>query len=300
MGLFNPVAPGIRPTTGVSNPNASNPLTPATQIGLAGRPSSSVAEDPTVAQWNAYLAQIQAALQASSGWERTKFEAQLADAQKGRDNAVRIAELQAKTSRYGTDQNTAVQLAQLRQNQQQFDANHGLEVAKAYTAYSQTPDMMFARNDFVNALGRTGQGLSPAPVMSQGTPQAKNWQDFAVLSGYGNATTKAGASGGGAQAKQQSGGGSGGGGTDPRHKAVKAVMDAIPPSDTAGHDDQDYEALNAIRSLYAAGMPGSVERLGASRQKIANAGLARMGYDANLVNEDYKRGLPGQQSVRAA
>lgn len=251
-----------------------------------------------VKAYDAYIATLTQALKESSGLQQRQIESQIEDAKIARQNAMQIAQLQAETSRYGTDVQRQTRLDELRQNQRQFDATHGLDVAKAYTEYAKTPDMMFARNDFMNAMGRVGQGLGPRNVMSQGTPQAKSWQDFAALAGYSTPTVQAGQSqgGGGGMAPQ----GPTGGGTDQRQKAVQEVMKAMPPSDSAGNDGQDWEALNAIRSLYAARRPGSVERLGKDRQAIANAGLARMGYDPSLVNADYRRTLPGQRSVRAA
>lgn len=300
--MFNPNAPYITNPSTTSNPNASNPLSPSTQIQLQNRPSSGVTGDYTLEEWNRHVATIQAALQASSGWERTKLEAQYADAQKGRDNAMAIAQLNNQTSRYGTDQNTAVQMAQLRQNQQQFDANHGLELARAYTEYAKTPDMRWSAMDFDNALSNVGQGRSPAPISEQPAPHAKNWQDFAVLSGYGNQTTKAGASGGGAQASMQAGGGAADGGSkgDLRLKAVKAIGEAMPPSDGVGHDEQDWAALAAVKSLYFGGNPQGVNRLGAPRKKIALAGMGRLGYSPDLVDYDYQRGLANRGSAGAA
>jgi hypothetical protein len=73
-------------------------------------------------------------------------------------------------------------------------------------------------------------------------------------------------------------------------------MKAIPPSDGSGHDDNDYAALEAVRNLYMSARPGSIARLGAPREKIAMAGLARMGYDPAAVALEYRRTLPGQKS----
>ena len=262
--------------------------------------------DSEAQQWvqayDAYIGTLTQAWQESSGLQRKQIEAQIEDAKKGRENALQIAQMQDATSRYGTDVASRDRMAQLYQTQEQFNATHGLELAKAYTQFSSSPDMMFARNDFVNAVGRVGQGLGPRNVMSQGTPHANTWQDFAALSGYNTPAVQAGRSqgGGGGSPQMNASGGGSGSGTDQRTSAVNAIMKAMPPSDDDGYDGQDWEALNAIRSLYAARRPGSVARLGKERQKIANAGLARMGYDPNLVNEDYRRTLPGNQSVRRA
>lgn len=311
MGIFAPLPPFIGTPATTSNPNASNPLTPTTQIALQNRPVAASASTAasggasptppgagaTPSQWDQYIATIQAAINASAGWERTKLEAQMEDARKGRANAYKIAELQAKTSRYGTDQQTNMQLAQLKQNQKQFEASHGLELAKAYTQFASTPDMVWSLNDFKGALGRVGQGFSPQPIAASASPTPKTYEDFAALTNY---KTGDGASSGSGTADP---GGRAAGGrstTDARVTAANAVMRAIPPSETPGNDGQDWAALRAIENLYMAGRPGEVERLGAPRRKIAQAGLARLGYDPALVESDRQRALPGQGNVRAA
>jgi len=295
MGMFSPIAPGIgAPYTPFSQsvPTvAPAAATAAASGGTATATPTSPGAGATPSQWDAYIATIQAAINASSGWEKTKLEAQMEDARKGRENAYAIAQLQARTSRYGTDQQTKMQLAQLQQNQRQFEASHGLEIAKAYTQFASTPDMVWSLNDFKSAMGRVGQGFSPSPIAESASPKPKTYEDFAALTNY------------------KAGGGGGGGGTadpggrssrDARVSAANAVMKAIPPSDTPGNDGQDWAALRAIENLYMAGRPGEVERLGAPRRKIAQAGLARLGYDPALVESDRQRALPGQQSVRAA
>lgn len=273
------------------------------------------------AKWDQYLAQIQQALAASSGWERTKLEAQMQDAKKARDSAYKLAQLQASTSRYGVDQNTKVQMAQLEQNMRQFEASHGLEIkkfglsqAEAYTKFASTPDMRWSAADFDNAVQRVGLGQGVAPISTNpNQPQAKTWADFAALSGFDQLPAVQAGQTGYQPAETSSrsvmpvGGGAGAttdmngdGIPDPRIKATRAIVDALPPSGTPGNNDQDWAALNAIRNLYSAGKPGSLEALGPARRKIAQAGMARLGYDPNLVEEDYQRGLPGQQSVRRA
>lgn len=311
--IFGP-PPAVPGSSTVVRP-ATTPATPQrtfrvgiTQQGPIYLPAELTDDEArqAVEAYDKHIATLTRAWQESSGLQRRQIESQIEDARKGRENAMEIANLQAQTSRYGTDVQRDTRLAELKQNQQQFDATHGLDlqkygldVAKAYTAYASTPDMMFARNDFLAGMNRVGQGLGPRNVMSSGTPQAKGWQDFAALAGFNTPAVQAGRSqGGGGNVAPQ--GPTGGGGTDQRLSAANAVMKAMPPSDGDGYDGQDWEALNAIRSLYSARRPGSVERLGKERQKIANAGLARMGYDANLVNEDYRRTLPGQGNVRAA
>jgi len=267
-------------------------------------------------QWDQEISQIAQLIQATSGWEQKAAEMRMKDAQEGRANAYKIAQLQSETSRYGVDAQRQTAMAQLKQRAHEFELTHGLDVAKAYTAFSSTPDMMWARNDFLGAMGRVGQGLSPQPLSQSPSPQPKTWGDFQALSKYqgpgqgagsggGSSATApiptsadpGGRSGGGGAAPQAS---AAGGGTDPRITAASAVMKAMPPSATQGNDDQDWAALRAIESLYFGGQPNTVAKLGEPRRKIAQAGLARLGYDPALVEWEYRRGLPGQGNVRAA
>lgn len=290
-------------------------------VGAAPNLDTPQGADAYAQQWQAYVQQLQQALAASSGFERWKIEQELRNAEKGRDNAYKIAQLQAKTSRYGVDQQTRVALEQLKENARQFDATHGLEmqrfgldVAEAYTKYASTPDMRWSAADFDSAVQRVGLGQGPAPISTHADrPVPKTWESFDALrsyrsnppAGYGmgpgasvpNATTDSMRTTnpvGGAPADAN-----GDGIPDPRHKAIRAVADALPPSAGTGTDGQDWAALRAIESLYMAGRPGSLERLGPARRKIAQAGMARLGYDPNLAEEEYQRGLPGQTSVRS-
>ena len=161
--------------------------------------------------------------------------------------------------------------------------------------------MRWSANDFDTAVRNIGLGSGPVPVSSQPSPQPKSWQDWTALTGFTTPTVQAGqsaaSSGGGGPGQMQAGAG---GQADPRLAAANGILKALPPSSTPGHDENDWAALNAVKSLYMSGRPGDVEKLGAPRRKIAQAGLARLGYDANLVESDRQRALPGQGSVRAA
>jgi hypothetical protein len=242
------------------------------------------------------------AINEAQGFARESLQAQMKSATAARANAMKIAQLQAETSRYGIDAQRETAMKELVEKAREFDADHGLEIAKAYTAFSSTPDMMFARNDFMSAMGRVGQGLSPTGVTAQPTqPHAKTWEDFSAIAQYNGSTVpggggSTGSSGGGGAAAPQSQTASP---TDPRVTAASAIMKAAPPSETQGHDDNDYAALEAIRSMYTLGKPG-IQKLGPERQKIALAGMARLGYDPRLVQADYVASLPGQRSVRLA
>ncbi len=298
------------------------------------------------ARWDQYVKTIQDALQASAGFERTKLQKQYEDAEKGRQNAYKIADLQAQTSRYGVDRQTETELARLRENQRQFDNNHnlemqkfgldrerfgferekfgkefgleeqrfgldkdrfGLDYANAYTNFAQTSDNPWLLKDFEGAVGRVGLGQGVQPISTQANqPRAKTWEDFAAISGYatlpgvqaGRTSTAEPAmagSGPGAMAQEQSINN----GPDKQLKAMRAVAEAMPPSATPGMDDSDWAAINAYKSLYFAGRPGEIARLGKERNKIGMNGLRRAGYNPALLEEDYTRGLPGQGSARA-
>src|SRR5215216_97226 len=97
-------------------------------------------------QYGDYIQGIMSDLNEASGSDdeyRTKaLEQQMQSAQAARENAMKIAQLQASTSRYGIDVQSATELKKLKENARQFDAQHGLEIAKAYTAFASTPDMM--------------------------------------------------------------------------------------------------------------------------------------------------------------
>lgn len=251
--------------------------------------------DEEAASYIAFLEQQQEAFKASSGFSNRQLDWQIADAKRSREQAWKQAQLVADTSRYGTDAQSQTAANSLAETARQFDANHGLEIqrfgldtAKTAVQFMQTPDQGWAMNDLKGALGRVGLGQSPEPLGADGSPHAKTWDDFAALSNYGGA-------GGGAAAA-----GNGGKPADLRLKAVKGIMEAAPPSDGVGHDDQDWAALGAIQNLYFTGRPGEVERLGGPRRKIAQAGLARLGYDPAAVEYDRQRALPHQGSTRAA
>jgi hypothetical protein len=243
-----------------------------------------------------YLNYQAKALQAATGMEKKQIEAQIADSKRGLDNQIKIAELNDRTSRYGIDERTKVELAQLEQNDRQFWANHGLEMqrfgldtAKAFTEYGRTYDDIWALQDLKHAVGRVSNNQGPAPLASHGSPHAKTWEDFNVLRQYGGGDAQ---SGGGA--------GMGDGGGDPRVKAATGIMKALPPSESQGQDGQDWSELRAIESLYLSAKPKQVEMLGTERRKAAQAGLGRLGYNPALVEEERRRALPGQGRANAA
>lgn len=258
-------------------------------------------------RWDAYIATIKQAMAAAAGWEREKLRRQYEDAVKGRENAYRIAELSAQTSRYSTDAQTASELRRLKEDQRQFDANHGLEqqkfgldVVKTGVDYLSTPDRAFMFGDFNEGMARIGMGSSPTPYGTGAQPHTKTWEDFAALSGFGN--LPAVQNGQSAQMTAQQGGGPAapGSGSDPRVKAAMGILKAIPPSDGAGHDEDNWAALGAIENVFRASKPGSLERMRPGQQKMFAAGLSRLGYYAPDAIEQMRRNNPHQGSVRSA
>jgi hypothetical protein len=92
-------------------------------------------------QYDQLIANLGAAFQESSGFERQKLAAQIKDAGAARQNAMSIAKLQASTSikvaqigaqtqRYGIDVGRQNILDQLKENARQFDANHALDMER--------------------------------------------------------------------------------------------------------------------------------------------------------------------------
>lgn len=269
---------------------------PPPMTAPAGQP------DPyaNVRAWQNYRDDIvERALTEQNAFNKLQLERQREDAEKALANAMNIAKLQAETSRYGTDQQTRVALARMQQDDAQFQANHGLNIAKAYTEYASTPDRLFMLNDLTEGLNRVGQGLGVQPYGSNGTPQPKTWESFAALSGFGNMPAVQAGGGG-----MPSGGGgnqaAAGGGGDPRQKAEMAILKAIPPSDGYGNSRDDFAALAAIENVRRASKPGSYERLRPGQQAAFRGGLSRLGLYAPDVIEDMRRSGIGQGSARQA
>jgi hypothetical protein len=332
-------------------------------------------------QYDQYVQDVGAALQASSGLEREKLAAQLKDAEAGRANAYKIAKLQADVSRYGIDMQRKTALDQLKENARQFDASHALEMerfsfekdswAKEFglsyadkaTEYLSTPDRYFQGADFRSMAdraltgayggGETSQG--PLPYGAQGQPTPKTEADFAVLASYGQPGSNASAGwypGAGAapaspppsgpsspqmggQTSVPAGGSSdlvqsaldgpsawtpgngaatepqfttqpvNGDGTarpapDPRAKVLKTMIDAMPPSATAGYDANDLAVMQAARAIYSTNLqPGALQRMRPGQRSILASAGKRLGYDVKDWEADVAGYAPNQRSVRA-
>lgn len=313
--MFNPNAP----YTGYTNTYASGAQSELGQSGdtrgvsggqypdvspsLAPILANKGVSDEEIRYWYDALQKNATALQQASGWDKIKFQAQRDDLQKGLDNARALQQMQSETQRYGIDQTRQGQIAQLEENRRQFNANHGLAVADAYTRFASTPDDLFQLQDEKANIGAASSGGYQSSLQQQGQPHAKTWGDFAALSGFDTPAVQANQSAGGqatnaANGTSASGGGAGGG--DKRVSAANAVMRALPPSGGQGHDQQDWAALNAIQNLYFGAKPGQVERLDPVQQREAQSGLRRLGWNAEQVDAQRRRSLPGQGYSNAA
>lgn len=269
--------------------------------GMEGLPDYRNA-DGTIneAAYRERIAVVERLLEAATGWEKKKFAAEREDLVKGYRNAIQLQRMRDRVSRYGTDVQARTALAELEQKQRQFDATHGLEIsklgldyAKTATDYLSTPDRFFQSSDFLNMAGRVmaGQG-GPAPYGATGTPTAKTEGDFAVLAGGGNPA---------AGSNVMAAAGAGGAGGDARVKALKSVIDAVPPSAGSGMDANDFAVLQAAKALYSTNLqPGTLERMRPGQRAIMGSAGRRLGYDVKDWEADYKRSLPGQGAVRRA
>lgn len=280
-------------------------------------------------QWGATVAGlIDQAMNASSALERRKLEAQIRDADEGRKNAMKIAQLSASTSRYGVDAQAKAQAAALKQRAREFEQTHALELKKFGLSYAQTateflssPDRFAQSTDFFDMAGRVmGRVPGPAPYGSNTDFVPKTQQDFAVLAGgapeglgaatpgstaaaqsqpspsapvqaaVASASSPAAASGGAATAQ-----------ADPRQKLLKNLFDVSPPSRGAGQDQNDFAVMKAADAIMSMPLPpGAYERMRPDQQKILGSYIRRSGRSLPDWLSQQQRNAPGQGSVRAA
>lgn len=323
------------PPVFMPNPNAervpgSTPLLPAPYSSpiqaVPGRP----ANDVTPEQWQAYIDTLKQAYQASSGFERLKLQAQIDDAEKGRQNSLQIAQLQADNSRYGANLQRQTTLDQLRENARQFEANHALDMQKfglsvgeltgvyngqptlaARNAQLQEaqliaqqrsqPNRLFQTMDLEQALGSLRAGRPATSLARTGVAAIDGLSTDYTGNPYltGGTSQAAGAA--------PAGGSGQGPAPDPRIKAIRAVVDALPPSATDGLDPAGVAALNAAFHIYSAPQtikPGSLETLDPlQRATLQSAGDRLQGVTGRTYDDllaEYTRNGVGQGSVRAA
>jgi hypothetical protein len=278
--------------------------------------------------YDEYIGVLGEMLQASSGVQRKQIEAQIRDAEQGRRNQMAIARLQSETSRYGVDAQRETALAQLKENQRQFDLTHGLEMQKfglnyalAETEFLSTPDRYAQGADFRAAAARMlGPGGGPAPYGADTDFQAKTPQDFSVLankySGQQNPVAAPGGtspntgptpyqvaasqSSGGGATQAASGGGSGGG-TDPRVATLTTMFKQMPPSREDGMDANDFAVMEAAKAIMSTNLkPGSLESMRPDQRSILASHVKRSGRSWNDYVADYQRYGVGQKSPMQA
>lgn len=274
----------------------------------------------TVEQYDAYINKMTQFWQASTGFEKLKMEAQIKDAAEGRKNAIALEKMRGETSRYGIDSVRETAMAELAENARQYDLRHGLDVQKLgidtaniATEYMSSPDRYFQSADFLGmagrALGKTTAGpRAPQPYGSYGQPTPKteaDWQAFSAgltpgtatgsPTGYHAATpTTAGVPGVVSAAAGT------GAGSDARAKALKAMIDAVPPSQGMGLDDNDAAVLQAAKAMYSTNLkPGTYEAMRPGQRGIMESAGKRLGYDTDDWLASYQRGGIGQAGVRS-
>jgi hypothetical protein len=321
----NPAMPWFTPSAASSQSELARPGDPAlssgrsrfhaTKGGPVTLPSDWPEEDAQawVASYDQYIGTLTQAWQASSGLQRRQIEAQIADAKEGRKNALEIARMQDQTSRYGIDVGSQDRMKALLENQRQFNATHaldlqrfgldekklGLDRAQTATEYLSTPDRFVQASDFMDLSGRVLAGQPGAGTGSGIAPQAKTMADFDALTGGGNPGRQVGTPQAGAAPTTATGGA----GADARVKALRGIIEAAPPSDEPGLDNNAYHVLNAAKEIYAMNLtPGQQAALKADDQSFKMLGSAgkRLGYSPESWWERQQRSLPGQTSVRAA
>jgi hypothetical protein len=274
--------------------------------GMGPASSSSSFDDEYFRRMDAYIAQVQAAMAASAGWEREKFRRQLEDAVEARKQARELAMLQDQTQRYGIDVGSRDRMAQLAETVRQFDLNHGLEVqklgldrARTATDYMATPDRWAQAGNYLALSGRVladqdGAGTYGSAVQ----PRPNTESDFAVLASGGNPNA-----GRGSAVEAATSGGGGGAGADMRQKALKAVISDYQPSNGVGLDENDYAVLNASRAIMNMNLtPKQQQTINSNPEyrAILGSNLKNLGQNPDAWFKSQRQTLPGQQSARYA
>lgn len=281
------------------NPTTTFPGLPQGMAGVPLNPDGSI----NVEAYNRSIAVLQDLMRQTSGLQRRQIEAQLDDMVQARNNAMRIAEINDRTTRYGIDERTKVELAQLQQRQREFDATHALDVqrlgldrAKTATDFLSSPDRFAQAGNYLALSGRVladqpGAGTYGSAVTPRGNTEA----DFAVLESGGNPYGSRGSA-------MQAATAGGGAGTDARVKALKALND-VPVSDGPGMDANDYAVLKAtaaIRGMNLTPQQQATINSDPEYTAILGSNLRRLGETPESWFKRQRQHLPGQQSARLA
>lgn len=244
------------PTTGYAGYPAM-PAPPRPSAGAAPSGELSAYDAEYFRRMDAYLAEVTLGEQQAAGWEREKFRLQREDAERALVNARELAQLSAKTSRYGVDVASRDRQRELEQNMRQFEMNHGLELkkfgldekrvglqhAQTATDYMASPDRWAQGANYLALSSRVLAGQGGAGTYGTAVaPRSNTESDFAVLASGGNPNATRGS----AATAATSGGGAG---SDARVKAITDLLKASPPSQTLGLDENDFAVLNASRAI---------------------------------------------------
>lgn len=289
-------------------------------------PGGSGSDYVTPEQWDQAIAIYQQMLQAQAGgatpFEREQLKAKIDDAVAGRQNALKIAQLQADNQRYGYDQSRQTAIDRLKEDARQFDARHALDVRNADVSEAQLiatqrsqPNRLFQTMDLEQALGRIRGGFKAttmpmtdqvAAINGLSTDYTQNpYLANPTLTGTGGAASAPGPVTNAAAPPAAPSTATAGGGTDPRLSAANAVLKALPPSATEGLDPTGVAALNAVYHLYAAPLqPGTLQSLSSTQKAALQSGAERVqqytGKNYDDLMQEYYRSAPGFGSVRAA
>jgi hypothetical protein len=285
----------------------------AGQYGPVVLPSEYSDEDAQayITAYDQYIGRLDQMWQQSSGLQRKQIEAQISDAQKARENEMTLGRLQADTSRYGVDERRKTEIDQLLENRRQFDASHALEMeklgidrerlgldrAKTATDFLSSPDRFAQGAAFLDLSGRVladqpGAGTYGRDV----TPRPNTMADFSVLESGGDPYANRGSAMPGSGAGASSG-------ADARVKALKAAIDAAPPSSGPGMTGNDYAVMNVARSLYSMNLnPQQQAAIGSSKeyQSILGSEGRALGRNPEDWWQRQQQSLPGQGSARLA
>lgn len=264
----------------------------------------------TPAQIEAYLESLNTQQQAyieANGQVNRRLDAQIQDAKDALAQSKELAYLSDRTQRYGYDVASRDRMIALQENMRQFDANHGLEYAKAASDYLSSPDRFAQATDFIDMAGRAEQGLGPRPYGTDTSFKAKTPEDFAVLANYGQSygsgdPSQYSTSGGGNGGGSDSGGSGKGQDTDPRVKVLHTMMKHMPPSEQEGLTSNDYKVAQMAQMLYSTNLkPGVWQKVRRDQKAILGSYVKRSGRSWDSYQDQQTRQGIGQgNSNRAA
>jgi hypothetical protein len=293
----------------VVNPNPPQPTGQGryqwTQAGPMRVPDDMSSEDAAemVRRYDAYVEDLKRTADESSGFARMVALRQLDDAVKGREVQREIADIQARSSRYGVDVTSRDRLRALKEDARQFDLKHGLEMerlglqrAETATNFLATPDRYAQAGNFLALSGRVAANQPGGGTYGSAVaPRPNTMGDYAVLEGGGNPYANRG------DATAAAGGA--GAGADARQKALKAIVSGYQPSQGVGLDQNDYAVLGASQAIMNMNLnPQQQATIGSNKeyQSILGSNMKNLGQDPNAWWQKQQQSLPGQGSAKLA